>query len=214
MNDRQAGAETQIDRRRFLHMSTSVVGSAAFGAVLAACGAPAAQAPAEPQKAETTSASALRSYLVIARYNREKWKSLSASERKQAEAAAEELFPEQATPLASTQGLQLARTLHTSIHTKIPYNFRALSDQQRDEMVETIFDDFNAQPASPPDADAHDPGVGWIAMIDRDRFAAFVEQMGGKHGPLWRMYDIEVIPLNDDRTTNDVYELMTPVHWN
>jgi hypothetical protein len=56
-----------------------------------------------------------------------------------------------------------------------------------------------------------DPGMGWIAVIDAASFQSFVQQMGGKEGPLWRMYDIEVIPLNNDRTTKDIYDFMTPV---
>ncbi len=62
-----------------------------------------------------------------------------------------------------------------------------------------------------PSAEIADPGIGWVAMVEADRFPAFIERMGGMHGPLWQMYDIEVIPLNADRTTKDVYDFMTPV---
>ena len=50
--------------------------------------------------------------------------------------------------------------------------------------------------------------------MDAGDFKAFVEKVGGKTHPLWRMYDIEVIPLNNDQTTWDIYKMMTPVHWN
>jgi hypothetical protein len=55
--------------------------------------------------------------------------------------------------------------------------------------------------------------MGWIAVVDYSSYEKFVEALGGKKGPLWRMYDIEVIPLNNDRTTQDVYDFMTPVSW-
>jgi hypothetical protein len=58
-----------------------------------------------------------------------------------------------------------------------------------------------------------DPGIGWLAVVDKSDFPAFIEHMGGKAGPLWRMYDIEIIPLNQDQTTWDVYNFMTPVNW-
>ena len=88
-----------------------------------------------------------------------------------------------------------------------------MPDDKQGELVDTIFTKFQAQPANAPGTDEKDPGIGWIAVINADRFAPFMEHIGGKTGPLWRMYDMEVIPLNNDRTTEDVYELMTPTSW-
>jgi hypothetical protein len=76
-----------------------------------------------------------------------------------------------------------------------------------------MFDDFEAAPSKIAGTDERDPGVGWIAVVDASRFPAFVEQLGGKGGPLWRLYDMEVFPLNNDQTTHDIYELMTPSNW-
>jgi len=56
--------------------------------------------------------------------------------------------------------------------------------------------------------------IGWMAVVDASSYQSFVDQIGGEAGPLQRIYDIEVIPLNDDGTTNDIYQLMTPVSWN
>jgi hypothetical protein len=210
MSDHATGAHAHDSRRRFLRAGAGLAGAVSIGAVLAACGRSAAQAPAEQSGPATT----LKAYLIIARYNREKWKSLSAAERKQAEQAAEVLFPEKATPLSSPDGLGLAHTFHTGVHAQIPGNYRSMASDTREEILDTIFKDVAAQPAVVPGASARDPGVGWITLVDAAQFASFVELMGGQAGPLWRMYDIEILPLNNDRTTEDVYELMTPVHWN
>jgi hypothetical protein len=193
-----------------LRAGAGLAGAVSIGSVLAACGAPAARAPA----AQSGPATALNAYLVVARYNREKWKSLSAAERKQAEEAAEVLFPEKPAPLPSMEGLGLVHTFHTGIHAQIPGDYRSMSNDRREEIPDSIFKDVAAQPAEIPGAGTRDPGVGWVVVVDIDQFSSFVERMGGKTGPLWRMYDIEVLPLNNDRTTEDVYELMTPVHWN
>jgi hypothetical protein len=111
------------------------------------------------------------------------------------------------------EGVLLARTFNTSIHSKIPSDYRDLSSDKQDELTQAMFDDFAAAPAKIAGTDEQDPGVGWIAVVDANRFPAFVDQMGGKSGPLWRLYDIEVIALNNDQTTHDIYELMTPRNW-
>jgi hypothetical protein len=215
MSDHGNQAAARHSRREFLRIGTGMAGAVSLGAMLAACGTQPAQPVADSAAVEggKQAAMALRSYLVIARYNRQKWNTLSAADRKEAEEAAEVLFPEKSTPLTDVKDMPFVRTLYTSIHTRIPYEFRSMSDDKQDELVENIFTEFQAQPTNAPGTDEQDPGIGWIAVINADRFAPFIEYIGGKTGPLWRMYDMEVIPLNNDRTTEDVYELMTPTSW-
>jgi hypothetical protein len=214
MNDHETQAGVRRSRREFLRIGTGVAGAASLASILAACGASSAQMPAEGAAGEGKQAAmVLRSYLVIARYNRQKWNALDAADRKEAEEAAEVLFPEKSTPLADVKDMPFVRTLYTSIHTRIPYEFRSMPDDKQNELVENIFTEFQAQPTKAPGTDEQDPGIGWVAVINADRFAQFMEHVGGKTGPLWRMYNMEVIPLNNDRTTEDVYELMTPTNW-
>jgi hypothetical protein len=216
MNDHGTEAGARRSRREFLRIGTGVAGAVSLASILAACGASSARSVADSAAVASNrqAAMVLQSYLVIARYNQQKWNTLNAADRKEAEEAAEVLFPEKSTPLADVKDMPFVRTLYTSIHANIPYEFRSMPGDKQNELVENIFTEFQAQPAKAPGTDEKDPGIGWIAVINADRLAPLMEQIGGKTGPLWRMYDMEVIPLNNDRTTQDVYELMTPRSWN
>src|SRR5258706_222766 len=111
------------------------------------------------------------------------------------------------SPPRSREGAPLAHPFHTRINTQIPGDYRSLSIDQREQKLDSIFSAFAAPPAEIPGA-TRDPGVGWIVVVDAPQFASFVDRMGGQAGPLWRIYDIEVLPLNNDRTTEDIYDQM------
>jgi hypothetical protein len=167
-------------------------------------------------------------YLIIAHYDHERWKALDLKERLGAESIAEKMFPEEEPrSLESLEGMQTIQTFYTAFHSKIAdYNFgdKPMEDmcpeerQARDTKVGEILADL---PRKVPNTEINgpgtaidDPGIGWVAVIDASSFALFVANMGGTQSSLWRMYGIEVIPLNNDQTTLDVYKKMTPVHWN
>src|SRR6186713_1498042 len=122
MSDHGTEAGTRHSRREFLRIGTGVAGAVSLASILAACGTQTAQSSADAAAVDggKQAAMALRSYLVIARYNRQKWNSLSATDRSEAEEAAEILFPEKSIPLTSVKDMPFVRTLYTSIHTRIP----------------------------------------------------------------------------------------------
>jgi hypothetical protein len=184
----------------------------------------------------------LGAYLIIASYNRGKWKELGPDQQREAHRRAELLFPEYGNPMAQSMGVltpssmlpveekgialpdigtlpipgvlgvQMMRSFHSGIHTQIP---NPLPDDRKEEVLSTIFEEFKNGGIYAPGVTADpDPGIGWVAVVEAAQFDAFVDHMGGREGPLWYMYDITVIPLNADRTTKDVYDFMTPVHWN
>jgi len=219
MDERSTNTDGRIDRRQFLEMA----GMVSMGALLAACGAPAAQAPAAQTSAHQEMAAAnqpipdkrttLGRYLLIARYNRQKWNNLSVSEQHKAHETAEELFPEapqqKNLPLAG-EGVLALQTFHSDLfgllHDKIAGN--TTPGKAPSDIANELFANWQ-----PPAADIKDPGIGWLAILDAKQLDEFVKSMGGREGPLWRMYDIEIIPLNNDRSTQDIYDFMTPVSW-
>jgi hypothetical protein len=212
MMDNELEANVGSGRRQFLHIGAGLVGSITLGSLLAACGAPATQPPAVSEGTSSNSAT-LKAYLIIARYNREKWKSLSGNERQEAEEAAEVLFPEKPASLSKMEGVLTVHTFHTGIHAKIPSNYRSLPSNKQDELMENIFKEFDGRSTTALDPGAGDPGIGWIAVVDADHFSSFLKSIGGTAGPLWHMYDVEALPLNNDQTTADIYEFMTPTSW-
>jgi len=215
MDERSTNMDGRIDRRQFLEMA----GMLSMGALLAACGGPAAQAPAAQAPASQASSvkqelldqPSLKRYLLIARYNRQKWNSLSAAEQKEAHATAEELFPEKPEQknLPMEPGVPVLHSFHTGLFPLLHEKIASNPAQSPTAIVNDIFATWQ-----PPAGEVRDPGIGWLAMLDAEQLAAFVTRMGGREGPLWRMYDVEVIPLNDDHSTQDIYAFMTPVSWN
>jgi hypothetical protein len=211
MDQHETGTDARIDRRQFLEIGAGLAGALSLGALLAACGAPAAGTAAEVGE-EISKQTTLKRYLLIARYNRQKWNSLSAAEQEEAHETAEVLFPEQpkqkSLPLAS-EGVPVLHSFHTGIFPLLHDKIASNPSQSPSAIVNDIFATWQ-----PPAAEIRDPGIGWLAMLDAEQLGAFVKHMGGREGPLWRMYDIEVIPLNDDRSTQDIYAFMTPISWN
>jgi hypothetical protein len=214
MSDHARETDARGGRRRFLRTGVSLAGAFSIGSVLAACGASATQTPAEHGGELAVAATSLQTFLVIARYSREKWIALGESKQEQAHETAEVVFPEEEPEIRQlpldSEGVPVLRSFHTGIFATLKEQIASDTSQRTpSQIVDEIMTTWR-----PPSAEVTDPGIGWVAMIEADRFPAFVERMGGRQGPLWQMYDIEVIPLNGDRTTKDVYDFMTPVSWN
>jgi hypothetical protein len=169
-----------------------------------------------------------QAYLIIACYDHNRWKLLNVLERQAAHGVAEQLFPyEKAERLPFPEGVRLIRTFCSGVPARIPPGLvtnkpmEQMSEEEwkeRDLQVGQILASLPRKIPSTevtgPGTEVDEAGVGWIAVVDAGYLSSFVAKMGGETGPLWNMYDIEIIPLNDDQTTADIYELMTPVNWN
>ena len=146
-------------------------------------------------------------YLMIARYNLEKEMEVNAGgEHETAREAAEQLFPyKNSQGLQSLAAVGTFHTFHSPFFDRLPDNFFDLPEPPQTRIVNSVIAELGANKL----------GIGWMAVIDAGAFQSFViDKLGGPNGPLWRIFDIEVIALNDDRTTNDIYRLMTPRSWN
>lgn len=151
-------------------------------------------------------------YLVIARYgaaNWAKWKNTSLNLRLEARQAAMDLFPLTGDDLPPA-GMQEAHAFHTGIFSELPPDFQDKSEAEQISILDSI---FTTQRDKAPNTNEKDPLVGWVALVAAKDFSSFIARMGGKTGPLWQMYTIEVIPLNADQNTLDIYDFMTLVHW-
>jgi hypothetical protein len=143
-------------------------------------------------------------YVIIAHYNIAKEREVNAGEHEKAREAAERLFPyENPKSLQGLAGVRTIHTFHSVFFDRLPDNFYTLSEQQQNEIAIPLIAELG-----------DNLKIGWMAVVDASSYQSFVDQIGGEAGPLQRIYDIEVIPLNDDGTTNDIYQLMTPVSWN
>lgn len=124
------------------------------------------------------------------------------------------------------KGARMVHTFYSDLHIQIDRMLQAQLEQTEDnahnpEMrgkLDALVDRFYAQLANSAlqpvqGTSVSDPGIGWMAVVDAVSFDPIIMEIAKRSEPLWRMYDIEVIPLNNDKTTQDVYELMTPVHW-
>jgi hypothetical protein len=198
-----------------------------------------------------------KAYLIVAYYNRQKWRRASASALEQAEDAAEDLFPEEEKPLGdlAQQGEFMPRTFDSDLFGKTATSYRKkLAELQRaiakqvavdtakiptavqnkivdgvlgeierdvrDQIVDVI---YATQPPKTP--------VGWMVVVDEQHFASYIERMRGKGNKkgLWSVFDVEILPLaqgwtdqdvldivpplRDDQTTKDIYIFMTPTSW-
>jgi hypothetical protein len=145
-------------------------------------------------------------YLIIARYNLAKEMEVNAGgEHEAAREAAELLFPyEYSQGLQSLAAVGTFHTFHSPFFDRLPNDFFDLPEPPQTRIVNSVIAELGHNKL----------GIGWMAMIDANSFQSFViDKLGGPNGPLWRIFDIEVIALNDDRTTNDIYRLMTPRSW-
>jgi hypothetical protein len=168
-------------------------------------------------------------YLILARYNHLKRGKLiqqdrnsNKEEHEQAREAAEKLFPYDE---GSVKTLPIARvrqvhTFHSAFLKELPADYRSRSNGEKLRLANDAIKRLG------PD----NLGIGWMAEVDADDFAWFVEQMSGQGtgSGLWQVFDVEVFPLNEtrtvkniqmpdlyeDETTADIYEFMTPRSWN
>jgi hypothetical protein len=230
MSDHATGANACGSRRRFLRAGAGLAGVLSASAVLAACGAPAAQAPSAEQTAPAPT-TPVNAYLIAAYYDHAKWKGLNDQEGKLAEEQAERLFPDeqpkslpQLNPpdgdrLPQLTGVSMVRTFRSAVFDKLPQQYLTMSRQDKNAVLDTFLG---------PQATKTD--IGWMAVVDTDHFSSFLKQVCGETCLFWRMYDIEVLPLhagwtmadvstkvpplNDDRTTEDIYKNMTVRSWN
>ncbi len=171
-----------------------------------------------------------KAYLLIARFNYEKWKELTDEEHDMAEETAEEMFPERPNPLPQydpnaqdtlphMKGVREVHTFASDVYARLPEGYSMRSREEKIAILEPI---YATQRPKPP--------VGWMVVVDADHVARFLDMMGYHEGFLWRMFDIEILPLkdgwttddvygrvpavNDDKTTNDIYSSMTIRNWN
>jgi hypothetical protein len=254
MNEHDGEANAGSSRRQFLHMGAGLAGALSVGSLLAACGASAPDSQAGQSQAASGMGSSgpamLRndaipamqqsnSYLIVAKYNYGKWRALV--ERKNgdvdnAESAAEKLFPEEETPLFGEgdppvpfrPGLEFVGTFASDIFARLEHiglqRVREEADQEDltpEEKVDLLDPMIAESPPNPP--------VGWLAVLEQNEVASFVQDMSSKGGHLWEMYDVEIHmlpdtwtkaahidplgPLNPDKTTRDVYLNMSIRNW-
>jgi hypothetical protein len=166
-------------------------------------------------------------YLVTARYNRDKWRQLDITEyneRENAEEVAEALFPEDPNAkdleALKEQGVLLARTYASELFDEIGSElYQSMSDEQKNVYLNGIYASRTL-----------DVPVGWMAVVDANAFFSFAKWLNSENGVFWRVFDIEISPLNagwselsiagrvprlrEDVTTHDFYMFMTPRSWN
>lgn len=165
-------------------------------------------------------------YLVIARYNRAKWRQLDTyeyNEREEAEGVANALFPEDPNSKnledLKEQGILLARTFDSELFEEIETElYQSMSAEQKVLYLNGI---YASRTLNVP--------VGWMVVVDANAFFSFMEWLNSEDGVFWRVFDIEISPLNtgwdelsiagrvpllrNDTTTNDFYMFMTPRNW-
>jgi MgtE-like protein len=126
------------------------------------------------------------------------------------------------------QGVSTVQSFKSDIFARINarekkegFSYAALSDDEKETVLDAI---FNEDPPPEP--------IGWIAVVKTAGFASFIQQMSENDSVLWRIYDIQVHPhdqsgapigatgnngsipvLNDDTTTLEIYNFMTPTNW-
>ncbi len=119
MNDHATGADARSGRRRFLRTGVGLAGAFSIGSVLAACGASATTVPAAQGEQFAVEVTTLKTFLVIARYSREKWNALGQGKQDQAHETAEVVFPEEEPEIKQLpldgEGVPVLRSFHTSI---------------------------------------------------------------------------------------------------
>jgi len=146
-------------------------------------------------------------------------------EHEQARRAAEALFPYEPPDAVKPLPIEGTREVHTfnsAYYKALPPGFRDKSKEEKLSIADSIIERLGAE----------NLGIGWMAVVERQYFLSFVEQMSGKGkgSGLWQVYDIEIVPmdetwtesdiearvpdLNKDETTADIYEFMTPRSWN
>jgi hypothetical protein len=168
-------------------------------------------------------------YLIVAYYNRSKWNSLTQVQQDTAHHAAEKWIPERPDdpkdpdltypvvgPDRSREAPRILQTFASDIfQMQDSPAYRAMNDDEKTRYVNGI---YATEPPKPP--------VGWMEIIEAQELPAFIHNMA----PFWKMYDVEFFelpadwtdshpdiralpPLNNDLTTHEVYDFMTPRNW-
>jgi hypothetical protein len=92
---------------------------------------------------------------------------------------------------------------------KDPYDDYAESTDP--EIMEELLSGFAALYANVPQKPYQDPGIGWVAIVDEAQCVNLLGTYWMK--PFWQLFEVEVIPLNFDLSTQDIYIHMTPTNW-
>src|SRR5690349_7905903 len=161
-----------------------------------------------------------KAYLIVAYYNRQKWHSLDQATLKEAEDAAEDLFPEERPNLVAnlvSQGVWMAQTFASDLFAKVA-DYQTLPREVRDLIIDGIYA-----------TQSLDVPVGWMAVVDEEHFSSYLQRMRGNGKGLWPVFDIELFPLDagwsdtqvlsmvpplrNDQDTKQVYAFMTPTSW-
>jgi len=166
-------------------------------------------------------------YLVLARYTINSWKrwmSFTDKQREDARDLALQFFPlEDPKPIVDGQpvdipGVGSVRFLHTfrtallerimEIKAKYPYpdgyGKEDYANSERTAAIAKLYD-------NPPEQNTHDPGIGWVIIADEIECARLLGAYWMK--PFWELFEIEVIPLNSDASSEEFYINMTPTNW-
>jgi hypothetical protein len=146
-------------------------------------------------------------HIIIARYNYASEQEVNRrGGHETARNAALTLFPfaEASKSLSQVEGAQTVHTFKAPFFDRLPDNFFSLPLDDQDRIARSVIAELGEK----------NLGIGWVAVIDHNSYESFIKQMGGRNGPLWAIFDIDEIVLNDDQTTNDIYLLMTPRSWN
>ena len=188
----------------------------------------------KPEENAMRAARVQGAYLIIARYNLEKELAVNAAGKHvTARDAARDLFPHEDTRgLQNLRDVRMCHTFRSPFFDRLPDDFFSKKNKEQAALTQSTIVDLKqeadlkqkaAQAALARSGNGELNGeiprkedplrIGWIAVIDADDYPSFVKRMNGADGSFPDVFDIEVIELNDDRTTNDIYQLMTPRSW-
>jgi hypothetical protein len=129
----------------------------------------------------------------------------------------EETAEPEVQPLPYPHGVLFLHTFHSNIHTKVAQRTANMSttewSQKGKAILEDIFEEFEGSGINAPGTTVKDQGVGWVALVHPASLEDLVQKMSGDGISFWDIYDIKIIPLNNDQTTDDIYKYMTPSNW-
>ena len=140
--------------------------------------------------------------LIVAKYNGQYY-GMNQSDKGTAEAVARELFGEyeDGKLVEPTPGVTF------DLFDTIRHNWGTRVDNSG-ATIPTV-DDSQLSFAEPTVR-----GFGWVVIVrDQTSYENVIKKIGYPHSLFCQMYNIDVIHLNEDATTQDAYAHMTPSHW-
>jgi hypothetical protein len=166
-----------------------------------------------------------RAYLIVAVYNLANYRSLDAAQHQQARTVALKLFPAAAyggasSPVATlaAKGVLKASSFASDLFSRLPGDYDMASATDQRAAIEAA---YALGPLQTP--------IGWMAVVQEDRFLEYAAAMGSEGTAFVRMYDIDVRSLaagwtphevaqrtpalRNDKSTDDIYWFMTPTNW-